>query len=1007
MTGKSFKDVGQAMWELKSAGLSAGETFAFMDTNMMLATQNNAKLGETIRLTVGLYRTFGDQITQATTPMEKMAYVGDTLAFVLNKSAADMNDIMQSFKYVASTANLAGVSFEEVSAALVVLHNHMIRGSTAGMSMNAMLLQLAKNWSAVGKQFDIAIDPTKPVKLAEIISKFANSSKVASLSIEQLANVFTTFEIRGGRAWATLIKHPKEFERVYGELTRNLQANSLSDIFEKQMDNLSSQLDRFKQLMQTALVFDTLGAVAKGLLKDINDIVEGWLRVSTVLEQSGGTNWLDEQISKSETLKKIIWDLDRGFTWIFQALQPIYDPLGYIAGVMKAWGQDATITASKMQEVSGVLQEATVSAEQMQLQLELGLTSEQMFALEIAKGNVSLQQQVEHMKAVTTEAYNALSAALKQHAAQKDIDKLFTDLLSKIKQQSQLEKQVEIESNKVLKEQEKQTKAIEKQQNALSKNAELAYKLREGFLAMQEATPVREVQQLMLQMEKSFAILKNAVSGTDQWRQGIEGVFTAYGKLKNVQKLIDDSFDRMISATQKLQGIGSGLVDTLMQLGDVGAARGFAESMESAGRDMLSMANSADQQVSAYDLIIAGIKERMKVEGNSKRLLRELADAYQSQWTAQRQVLDATKEQNAQLITMLTKLDAVLERLAQIFEKSKLFADSMKNVDMSNLLPANVDADIGKLEQAITQVEKQILGISFESKNLIAPEAIVNADKLNVSMVNFANTQQNNVEQASQLSNSFMSVNQNASQVLATITTMTNGLMQVTTITTQIENGIETWRASTQVVGQTFQQIKDSILGIETPINDVSSNINQVVNDVGQWITEQEALNMSFDSMNNALVGSAVSINQVQKGMDDILKSTMNSDKAFQEVTDSTDAVTKNVMQMSDNFDESQKSINDVSNTMEKTTIPSQEISTTTKAVMMNLNDWMSPIDQSATGLGSVQTMTNNVNNSVERVLSNLDRMAQKIRSMPKLNVTGGGGGMPTNNDILTNPGYQ
>jgi len=711
MTGKSFEDVGKVMWELKSAGLSAAETFAFLDTNMKLAALNNSNLSETIRLTVGLYRTFGDTIKVATTPMEKMAYIGDTLIYALNQSAADLPGIMQAYKYTASTAALAGVSFEELTAAIIVVNNHMLQASIAGTSLNQMFIHLAENAQKVAKAFDIKIDTTKQIQFANIIDQINKNGKIAAMSIDQFTITLDAMGVRGARAFATLIKNPEEFKKVYGDVLNYVQKGDLARVFGVQIDNLTDQWNRFKQAIRTGLVFEDVGTATKQILKNISDMAEAAERFKKAQEQR---NAAEDQSSESarryhEILKNITEEIHK------QA-----NPMGILAQRSLEIAKHQEEWASQLGATNEQFKNIFKSNQEITGLIAKKLTDEQNFNISVAQGTATLGVQLTHYQQIADAQLRLILLAEQRKASEAEIDKIIKQYVEAMRSVSALEKQMEQQAKQQEQQQKQVQKAYEQQSHALEQNVQMINKITEAFIQSKKATPLREMELMAVKMQDALNVLNRAAMGTNDWRQGTEAVYKAYLNIANVQNQIQQAVEQIISQTQKLQSIGAGYVDALISKGALSRAKAISIEMEEQARIAREAAKTDAQKIEANNLIINALKEQLKIDENNSSITREIINIWDDSWEIQKKATAETVNQYNQVQNAAKGFELIRQKMENILTNSKEWPKYI----------STASTEAGAMQTRLQDVDRTVESISNRLDNLA--NKIRNMPKLNI-----------------------------------------------------------------------------------------------------------------------------------------------------------------------------------------------------------------------------------------------------------------------------------
>lgn len=145
--GGAFRaiDIAKLETEFARLGFSTKEILDSTKATIQLATATGEDLAKSAQIAGSVIRAFNLDAGQ-------MGRVGDIMASGFNKSALSLNDFGEAMKYVAPVASNAGLSLEQVTAALGVLADANIKGSMAGTSFRKIISDLGQGSAPVFAQ---------------------------------------------------------------------------------------------------------------------------------------------------------------------------------------------------------------------------------------------------------------------------------------------------------------------------------------------------------------------------------------------------------------------------------------------------------------------------------------------------------------------------------------------------------------------------------------------------------------------------------------------------------------------------------------------------------------------------------------------------------------------------------------------------------------------------------------------------------------------------------------
>jgi TP901 family phage tail tape measure protein len=245
ITGATFEDIGEALYQLSSAGLTADEALSAVASTVKLATITEAGMTDTTKVVAGAYNNFKHSITGVANETEKFMKISGTLSYVWKRNQIDMNELVQGLNQSAQAGKLAGLKFSELAVILGNMGTRMIRSGRAGRMLRSAVINIAQKADKVRETFGIAFDDKKPLNLMEVMDKMNVKWKESGRSAATTASIFEIFGKRGAPA---LISMLDSWEKIRGEVDG---LGTAMDLAVKQHETLLLTQQHYKQVTAT------------------------------------------------------------------------------------------------------------------------------------------------------------------------------------------------------------------------------------------------------------------------------------------------------------------------------------------------------------------------------------------------------------------------------------------------------------------------------------------------------------------------------------------------------------------------------------------------------------------------------------------------------------------------------------------------------------------------------------------------------------------------------------
>jgi len=242
----------EALKYLAAAGFTAEQSITALPGTLDLATAGQVDLARATDITTDVLTAFGMEVNE-------LERVSD--AFITVSSSSNTNVLMlgESFKMVAPTAKLFGLSVEQTAAMLGTLANSGIKAEMAGSGLNMVLMRSAEAAKKLG------LDAMTP--LVDSLKKM----KEEQWNAVQIGEVFGVRQVKTA---AILMNNIPMYEKLTEKILENKGATK--DLAVVIRDSLDNDLKVLNSTIQDEMlsVYDEY----KGSLRDIVQKTTTWIQ---------------------------------------------------------------------------------------------------------------------------------------------------------------------------------------------------------------------------------------------------------------------------------------------------------------------------------------------------------------------------------------------------------------------------------------------------------------------------------------------------------------------------------------------------------------------------------------------------------------------------------------------------------------------------------------------------------------------------------------------------------
>lgn len=249
----SAAEVAEGMRVIGQSGFSASESIQTMQAVSDLATGTLSSMATTVDLVTTAMRVFDIDASRSTE-------VVDVFANAVNKSKLTIDKLRTSMNFVGPIAKEAGVTFQELSAAMGTLANSGIRASTIGTGLRRVFAELvdpSKKLAAAADAVGVSLRDLSP-ESNDLSSVLAN----LRLVIKDTGTAFDIFGKRGAASVLALTSSSSQFDNMLNLVSRSGTAAKQAA---KQMEGLGISFKNLKDKLGVLAIALGKGGIAQAL----------------------------------------------------------------------------------------------------------------------------------------------------------------------------------------------------------------------------------------------------------------------------------------------------------------------------------------------------------------------------------------------------------------------------------------------------------------------------------------------------------------------------------------------------------------------------------------------------------------------------------------------------------------------------------------------------------------------------------------------------------------------
>ena len=672
--GQTYKEVAEVMWELKSAGLSVKETYAGMESVQKLLLSGATDLNMTSRMMAGLYRAFGKEMKGANTEQERFAELAGGVTYALNQSQANLDDLMQSYKYAMGTSKQMGLSFAELTAVIQVGNNAMLFGSTIGTGFAQALVNIAKNWRKFAKDFDIAIDPNKTLSFIDFVNQLAKNQDLLNSKIGAMATLSEDSNMRAMRALLASVQGVDELNAAYKRLSEGGLQQYIDKTSGEKMDTLEQQFKRLGNSIKSNFLVESWVDGVKQLIREQTNLMEA-SKLLAIEYQRQGKSFPTTQAHLMVSLWQLMGKSETEILEITKKLSEQKPMEGLSKGTEKATQQAKELFTSFTQILTQEEKERFFLLNNNELleeklkKVEKQLEITKQLAIDEASANLNSKQTIE---------------------AKEKAFKLEEQRLTIIKQIAQQTEKAK-------------TNALE---NLASMEA-----FREKILSIKALNPAEQIERNNTALAAAKVRLEAATVGTKEWRTATKDLGEHVAKALGNYILVDNAINKARDSQEKFN-------QAVIEMAEKKAAKGEGFQAEQIIRQRIeeldfqrAFTREIEKELPIINEMIKMGEAGLKIKADDYQLGRRMEEL-------QARKFDITKKMASEDMDAAEKAKRAWDSTQKDTEKfATEVAEAFKNYptsirEASELLNKDLNAGLVTTKQLIIDATKEMVALA-------------------------------------------------------------------------------------------------------------------------------------------------------------------------------------------------------------------------------------------------------------------------------------------------------
>ena len=311
--GKSATDMASAMYQTLSASVDAGDALVFLETATRAATAGLTSTEVAVDAITSVMNAYGMTVAEATR-------ISDVMFQTVKRGKLRFEDLASTISMVAPIASQAGISFEEISAALATLTRQGINASKATMSLRQLISNIinpAQEAKEAAASFGIELDALhfRVVGIEGILAEMEHAAKGNIAVLGQFIPNIRALQAALGLTGGASEGFTKDIDLMGDSLGSTQEALAkivdTSAFMVSQVQAMSDEIDRVtgESLQEFDLQMKMIGASLKGGVVEVSNFYAG------------------------------LNNIEMAANLAVNALSPLFSILTYISAVQKSGGE--------------------------------------------------------------------------------------------------------------------------------------------------------------------------------------------------------------------------------------------------------------------------------------------------------------------------------------------------------------------------------------------------------------------------------------------------------------------------------------------------------------------------------------------------------------------------------------------------------------------------------------------------------------------------------------------